>query len=163
MAAVHEISSDHFREVIGHFATGVAVITTIQDGESFGTTASAVTSLSLEPPMLLVCLNQDSATGRAIAEAGIYAVNVLTEAQSEMARHFAVKGPDKFAHLEVERGAWGEPLLTGALARIECRVVEEVVGGTHVVFIAKVEHAEIGDGTPLAYFRGAFGRLEVSG
>jgi flavin reductase (DIM6/NTAB) family NADH-FMN oxidoreductase RutF len=113
--------------------------------------------------MLLVCLNQDSNTGRAVAESGVYAVNVLTDEQAEIAEHFAVKGPDKFAALKTEKGVWGEPLLAGALATIECRVVEKVVGGTHVVFIAMVEKAEVGWGAPLAYFRGAFGRLEVAG
>src|SRR6266702_1750266 len=106
MALTPSVSSNHFREVIGHFASGVTVITTAHDGEPFGTTASAVTSLSLEPPMLLICLSQDSNTGRAVAESGIYAVNVLTDEQAQIAEHFAVKGPDKFATLKTEKGVW---------------------------------------------------------
>src|SRR5207249_3821850 len=108
--------------------------------QPFGTTASAVSSLSLDPPMLLVCLNKTSSTGQAIAAARHFAVNILGEGQADAAMRFAGKG-DKFAGLKIVRGAAGEPLLADALANLECRVVEAVTGGTHTVFLAEVEHA----------------------
>lgn len=159
---VASVSSKEFREIIGHFASGVTVITTAHDGEWFGTTASAVSSLSLEPPMLLVCMNKDSSTGQAIAASGVYAVNILTEDQPDIATRFATKGEDKFTSVATREGEWGEPLIEDALATVECRVVEPVEGGTHVVFIAEVQHASAAEGAPLAYFRGGFGRLQLA-
>ena len=154
------LSSKEFRDIIGRFASGVTVITAQHDGRLLGTTASAVSSLSLEPPMLLVCLNKTSTTGQGIAQAGRFAVNILAEDQADAAMQFASKG-DKFAGVNVLYGAGGEPLLEDALANLECRVVEEVTGGTHSVFLAEVEHATGRQGAPLAYFRGQFGRLEL--
>jgi flavin reductase (DIM6/NTAB) family NADH-FMN oxidoreductase RutF len=123
------VSADEFRDVISHFATGVTVITAVDAGERFGSTASAVSSLSLEPPMLLVCLNRQSATGACVSRAGRFAVNILDEHQGELAKRFASKSPDKFAGIATTEGGSGEPLLGGALAHVECRVVEEVSGG----------------------------------
>jgi flavin reductase (DIM6/NTAB) family NADH-FMN oxidoreductase RutF/DNA-binding GntR family transcriptional regulator len=155
------LSSDEFRDIIGRFASGVTVITAQHEGTPYGTTASAVSSLSLEPPMLLVCLNKTSATGQVIAQARHFAVNILAEGQADAAMRFAGKG-DKFAGAAIVRGVAGEPLLADALANLECRVVEEVTGGTHSVFLAEVEHATGRQGAPLAYFRGQFGRLELA-
>jgi 4-nitrophenol 2-monooxygenase / 4-nitrocatechol 4-monooxygenase, reductase component len=163
--AVHApaLSSEQFRDAIGHFATGVTVITTQHDEQRHGTTASAVSSLSLEPPMLLVCLNKTSATGAAIAATQAFAVNVLAHGQDELAKRFAIKHPDRFAGVAVADGHTGVPLLADALAHFECRVAEQVTGGTHVVFIAEVHAARTREGVaPLAYFRGQFGRLELA-
>jgi 4-nitrophenol 2-monooxygenase / 4-nitrocatechol 4-monooxygenase, reductase component len=155
------LSSDEFRDIIGRFASGVTVITAQHEDSRYGTTASAVSSLSLDPPMLLVCLNRSSSTQQAIASAGHFAVNILAEGQADEAMRFAGKG-DKFAGVNVLEGTTGEPLLADALANLECRVVEEVTGGTHSVFLAEVEHATGRQGAPLAYFRGKFGRLELA-
>jgi flavin reductase (DIM6/NTAB) family NADH-FMN oxidoreductase RutF/DNA-binding FadR family transcriptional regulator len=154
------LDSNEFRDIIGRFASGVTVITVDHDDQSYGTTASAVCSLSLEPPMLLVCLNKASSTGQAIAAARHFAVNILGEGQADAAMRFAGKG-DKFAGQRVVRGVAGQPLLGDALANLECRVVEEVTGGTHTVFLGEVEYATGRHGAPLAYFRGQFGRLEL--
>ncbi|MBV9193490.1 MAG: flavin reductase [Solirubrobacterales bacterium] len=157
-----QLSPEEFRDAIGHFASGVTVITAAQGGRRFGSTASAVSSLSLEPPMLLVCLNRQSATGRAVAEAGHFAVNVLSQDQGALARQFASKADDKFAGLDVTPGERGVPLLADALAHYECRVAEHVTGGTHSVFLAEVHAVRTREGeAPLAYFRGEFGRLEL--
>jgi flavin reductase (DIM6/NTAB) family NADH-FMN oxidoreductase RutF/DNA-binding GntR family transcriptional regulator len=155
------LSSEEFRDIIGRFASGVTVITAQHEDRRHGTTASAVSSLSLDPPMLLVCLNRSSSTRQAIAAARHFAVNILAEGQADEAMRFARKG-DKFAGVKVLEGTTGEPLLEDALANLECRVVEEVTGGTHSVFLAEVEHATGRQGTPLAYFRGKFGRLELA-
>ena len=155
------LTSDEFRDVIGHFASGVTVITTAVEGKRYGTTASAVTSLSIEPPMVLICMNETSSTGNAVVQAGTFAMNILAEGQTDMAKHFASKAPDKFEHCFVVEGPMGLPLLGDALASLECRVTEQVRGGTHIVFLAEVHTATARTGAPLAYFRGQFGRLEL--
>lgn len=156
------LTPEEFRDVISHFASGVTVITAVSDGRWYGTTASAVTSLSLEPPMLLICMSKQSETGRAVAAAGRFGVNILGADQVDLARRFAQKGGDKFDGVAVTPGHWGEPLFEEALATLECRVTEETTGGTHYVFLAEVENASARGGAPLAYFRGEFGRLELT-
>src|SRR3954449_12387486 len=156
------LTSDEFREVISHFASGVTVITALDEERAYGTTASAVASLSLEPPMLLVCMNKQSETGRAVAASQCFGVNILGADQVDLAERFAQKGGDKFAGVPVTEGKWGEPLFEEALATLECRVAEETTGGTHYVFLAEVESGAARGGTPLAYFRGEFGRLELT-
>src|SRR3954469_12986975 len=110
--------------------------------------------------MLLICMNKQSSTGAAVAAAGRFAVNILSEDQPDEAVRFARKGDDKFDGVAISEGDLGVPLLANALATCECRTVEEVTGGTHTVFLAEVERASARPGAPLAYFRGQFGRLE---
>jgi flavin reductase (DIM6/NTAB) family NADH-FMN oxidoreductase RutF len=157
-----DLTPDEFRDMISHFASGVTVITALHDGRRYGTTASAVTSLSLEPPMLLICLNRQSETGRAVAGAGHFAVNILGADQIGLAQRFARKGGDKFDGVPVSEGLWGEPLLDEVLATLECRVAEQTAVATHYVFMAEVVSGAARAGTPLAYFRGQFGRLELT-
>ena len=162
MTEARSLTPDEFREVISHFASGVTVITAVHDGRAYGTTASAVTSLSLEPPMLLICMNKQSETGRAVAASRHFGVNILGANQADLAERFAQKGGDKFAGVPVSAGKWGEPLFEQALATLECTVAEETTGGTHYVFLAEVESGRARGGTPLAYFKGEFGRLELT-
>jgi 4-nitrophenol 2-monooxygenase / 4-nitrocatechol 4-monooxygenase, reductase component len=157
------LDAELFRKVMGHFASGVTVVTARHEGIDHGMTANAVSSLSLEPPMLLVCVNSETATAAAIAGAGAFGVNILNEHQGEVAERFAGRhSPSKFERLAISRGELGSPLLEDGLARIECGVKEEVTGGTHTVFLGEVRHAEALPGAPLAYFRGEFGRIESS-
>lgn len=154
-----------FRHVIGHFASGVTVITAAEDGVRYGMTASAVSSLSLEPPMLLVCLNHRTRTQAVVSRTQRFAVNILGEEHGPVAERFAlptsnVQDGDKFAGLTVHTGRLGTPLLADALARVECRVTRAVTGGSHRVFLGEVVHAEAGDGAPLTYYRGRFGRFQ---
>jgi flavin reductase (DIM6/NTAB) family NADH-FMN oxidoreductase RutF len=160
-ARATQLDPELFRRVIGHFASGVTVVTARHDQTDHGMTANAVSSLSLEPPMLLVCVNTSTATAAAIEGSGAFGVNILHEHQGEVAERFAGRhSPEKFERLEVSHGDLGSPLLDDALARIECGVKEQVSGGTHTVFIGEVRHAEALPGAPLAYFRGEFGRIE---
>lgn len=152
------VSGEEFRDLMGRFASGVTVVTTVVDGTPYGTTASAVTSVSLIPPTLLICMNRQSLTGQAIARSRHFAVNVLAEDQGELADHFATKGSG-FAGLQITPGGRGAPLLGHALATFECHVTDEVVAGTHVVLIGSVERASGRQGLPLAYFRGRQSRL----
>jgi flavin reductase (DIM6/NTAB) family NADH-FMN oxidoreductase RutF len=160
-AAVAACDSERYRHVIGHFATGVTVITSHHAGTDFGATASAVTSLSLEPPSLLVCLNRSTSTESAIRESKSFVVNILRADQGELARRFATKQADKFAGLSLKRTGRGDPALPGTLARIDCLVRDIVAGGTHSVVVGEVAFAEAASGDPLAYYRGQFGRLEA--
>ena len=153
------MGTDPYREAAGHFTTGVAVVTTLHEGRRFGVTASAVSSVSLEPPTLLVCLNRRLATRDALVAAGRFAVNVLREDQAELAVRFATPAEDKFAGVELVEGAYGVPLIAGALARLECTVADPVDAATHTVFLAQVTGVEVSAGGPLAYFRGSFGRF----
>jgi len=150
-----------FRQVIGNFASGVTVITAREHDTNYGLTASAVTSLTLEPPMLLVCINKNTGTQAVISRIRTFGVNILNQDQAHLAYQFAKPQSDKFQGVDLSYGSLGVPLLTGALARIECRVAADVEAGTHRVFLAEVDRAEANQGTPLTYFRGTFGRFEM--
>jgi 4-nitrophenol 2-monooxygenase / 4-nitrocatechol 4-monooxygenase, reductase component len=156
-----ELDRDLFREVIGHFMSGVTVITTTRDGRDYGMTASAMTSLSLDPPMLLVCLNRRSKTQEAITHSGSFGVSVLAEGQDQLAKQFSRPAPDKFAGIPVTRTVGGVPLIRDALAVFDCEVSNDLVGETHHVFLARVRSAVARPGAPLAYFRGTFGRVAL--
>lgn len=154
------VSSEEFRNVISHFTSGVSVITVRDEEVDYGITASAVSSVSLEPPMLLVCANKSTGTCHAISKKGSFTVNILAEHQSELAMQFARANTVKFKDVNMSYGELGNPVLNDTLAQIECRVVEEVTGGTHSVFLAEVQKANAEDGDPLAYFKGKFGQFK---
>jgi len=156
------VEAAHFRHVVGHLASGVTVVTTSNRGKDFGMTASSVTSLSVDPPLMLVCINNAVPTALAIAESGKYVVNVLDQDQGVLAQQFSVASDDKFRSVGVRNGQLGLPMLDDALAHIECEVEEQVAGGTHSIFIGHVVSATVSDGQPLTYFRGGFGRFEFS-
>jgi flavin reductase (DIM6/NTAB) family NADH-FMN oxidoreductase RutF len=113
------VDRERFRSVMSHFASGVTIITTRHEGIDYGLTASAVSSLSLDPPMLLICVNKASNTRDAIAKSQVFAVNILRENQSEVAKHFASSRPDKFGGVSVSYEALGVPLLGDVLATLE--------------------------------------------
>ena len=163
-AALPAFDSTVFRNVIGTITSGVIVLTTRDDGGDHGMTISAICSLSMEPPMLLVCLNMNSRTQQAVMSAGQFAVHVLDHQQAWIAERFARPSTgDKFDGIAVGSGTLIDvPVLTDALAVVECQVSEAVRGGTHRVFLSKVLHAEAREGSPLAYFRGKFGRFELA-
>ena len=154
------VDHDVFRDVIGRFASGVTIISTRTQSTDHGTTASAVTSLSVDPPMLLICMNRASETGRAVHASGRFVVNILGEEQADIAARFARKGRGKFEGVSIDRGIEDLPRLAQALGHLECRVAETADGGTHTVFLSHVEHASAVEGSPLTYYRGRFGRFE---
>ncbi|KMY53315.1 hypothetical protein AC623_04345 [Bacillus sp. FJAT-27231] len=156
------VSSEEFRNVISHFASGVSIITVREDDVDYGITASAVSSVSLEPAMLLVCANKSTGTCHAISKAGSFTVNILAEHQDGLAMQFARANTEKFKDVNMSYGELGNPVLHDTLAQIECRVVEEVTGGTHSVFLAEVQKAEAASGDPLVYFKGKFGQFKQS-
>jgi len=161
VASPAHCDAEAFRLTMGHFASGVTIITARDGGVDYGVTANAVTSVSLEPAMLLVCLNRKSRTQAAVSRSGVFAVNILEESQGELAVGFATSRPEKFAGVDLHYGKLGSPLLEGALAHLECWVIEAVAAGTHEIYLAGVHSAEHFPGEPLAYFRGRFGQLDL--
>ncbi len=156
------IEPDAFRRIMGSFATGVAVVTTsdVDTGEPYGLTANAVASVSLDPPLLLACIALDADTHDFIRRAGYFAVNILEESQAGLAERFAseIEG-GKFEGVPHRRAASGAPLLDGALAWADCRVWAAYPGGDHTIFVGAVLGGGVGDGRPLLYHRGTFGRF----
>jgi 3-hydroxy-9,10-secoandrosta-1,3,5(10)-triene-9,17-dione monooxygenase reductase component len=159
-----EVSPAALREAMGHFATGVTVITSAgPDGEPVGTTANAVTSLSLEPPLVLVCFDLKSATLDAVRGHGAFAVNVLGHRQRHLSANFARRGLaaawDEVRH---HRGPTGSPRLAGVIAVIECTVEHSLPGGDHEIIIGRVQHVETNaDGAaPLLFWRGKYTSIE---
>lgn len=138
------IDGEVFRDVIGRFASGVTVITARCDGANYGMTASAVSSLSLEPPQLLICVNRSNSTHRAISASGAFAVNILDEAQAEVAATFASRVTDKFGAIGHGEGTLDLPVLPDALAVLECTLADKLIGGTHEVFVGQVRYARAG-------------------
>jgi 3-hydroxy-9,10-secoandrosta-1,3,5(10)-triene-9,17-dione monooxygenase reductase component len=148
------------RRVMATFCTGVTIITTRDDaGRPFGLTANAVTSVSLIPPLLLVCVDRTAESHAHFLTSKVFVVNVLSEEQEALSRRFAVSGGDKFADVGCRPGRLGVPVLDGTLAHLECRIVETHEGGDHVIHIGEVEHAELHSGRPLLFFQGRYGRL----
>jgi flavin reductase (DIM6/NTAB) family NADH-FMN oxidoreductase RutF len=154
--AVDELA---FREAIAHFATGVTVITTTHEGKPAGMTASAVASLSLDPVLPLVCINNRLPTHSAIETSRRFVVNVLGEGQEDLALRFARPAPDKFAGVELEPDE-DLPVLADAIAHFVCDVHERFPGGDHSIFTGLVrECATVRGKRPLLYFRSSFGSL----
>ena len=149
-----------FREAIGHFATGVTVITTLHDGKPAGMTASAVASLSLDPVLLLVCIANRLPTHTAIEGARRFVVNVLGEGQEDLALRFAKPSPDKFAGVALD-ASYELPVLGDAIAHFLCDVHESFPGGDHSIITGLVRECDAKSGTrPLLYFRSGFGALQ---
>lgn len=154
------IDPAEYRRVVGHFATGVVVVTGVRyDGAPVGLTVSAFTSVSLDPTLVLVCLDEGSETRRWIGAGGRFAVNVLRAGREAEARRFATAGADRFAGVGWRAEATGAPVLDDALAWLDCRVREVLPGGDHTVFLGEVVACDAHEGAPLLYYRGGFGRL----
>jgi len=153
---------DHteLRRVMGCFATGVTVITTRdQGGRPYGLTANAVTSLSLEPPLLLICVDRKAETYPHFFDSKIFVLNILREDQEDVSRRFAKTGGEKFTGVSYRIGHLDTPVLEGTLGHVECRIIETLEGGDHVIHIGEVQHAEAGEGRPLLFFRGKYHKL----
>lgn len=152
------VSSAAFREIMGSFPTGVTVITARDAaGDPVGLTANAVSSVSLDPPQLLICLGRDRFTARTISDSGRFAVNFLGSDQQAVAERFASRLDDKFSGLAVAEGELGVPLIAGALAYAECHVMKTIETGDHLIFVGLVRRGEVGGGVPLMFFRRHYG------
>ncbi len=154
------VTQAEFRKALGCFATGVTVITVDQEGEVHGMTANAFASVSLDPPLVLVCVDQRARTHAHLHARQRFGVNVLAENQQAISEYYARatannQRPEE-AGAHFERTAHGTPRLRGALAYLECRLHTTHDAGDHTIFIAAVEEALVREGKPLLYFRGKY-------
>jgi flavin reductase (DIM6/NTAB) family NADH-FMN oxidoreductase RutF len=151
------LSPDRFRKALAAYPTGVTVITAVGPDGPSGATANAVTSLSLEPPMMLACLDRDSRTLASVRAAGRFGVNALAAGERDLARRFAAKDPgnEKWAGVAFSEQA-GCPRIEGALVWVACELREEIDGGDHVILTGSALEAESNPGDPLLFHRGDY-------
>ena len=149
-----------FREVLGHFATGITIVTALEEGVPVGFTCQSFAALSLDPPMVLLAPARSSTSWPRIAKAGAFCVNILEERQEALCRAFALSGGDKFDGVAWSPGITGSPVIDGSLAVVECRLGEIFDGGDHELVIGHVVTMAIGEGSPLLFYRSGFGRFD---
>lgn len=157
----HEVDAAALREVMSHFATGVTIVTARWEGRDHGMTATAVASVTLEPPTVLACLNRNSTTHKAVTSTGSFVICILNEEQAGLVGRFASASDRKFADIPVTRTPRGEPVLAGSLASLECRVVAAYNAGTHEIVLGELVSVHIHSGAPLIYYRRETGRFET--
>jgi 3-hydroxy-9,10-secoandrosta-1,3,5(10)-triene-9,17-dione monooxygenase reductase component len=149
--------SQRFRRALGTFPTGVTIITTTDaSGNDVGVTVNSFNSVSLSPPLVLWSLDHKSASFAAFAQAGHFAIHVLAGEQDDLARRFSLKGVDRFAGLNLGRGADGMALIEGCAARFECRMAAQYAGGDHTIFLGEVLRFEHHEREPLLFKHGRF-------
>ena len=149
-----------FRAVLGHFATGVAIITAIDDGEPVGMAANSFTSVSLDPPLVLFCAAKSSSTWPRIHNSGAFTVNILGAHQEDVSRLFATRGADRFGSVSWHVGVGGSPVLDDELAYLDCRIEAEHEAGDHIIVVGRVLDLGIAaDASPLLFHRGAYSKL----
>jgi flavin reductase (DIM6/NTAB) family NADH-FMN oxidoreductase RutF len=158
------VSQAEFRKAMGSFATGVTVITVDYEGEVHGMTANAFASVSLDPMLVLVCVDHKARTHTHLHARKRFGVNVLAENQRAVSEYYADPNPDhRYAEREAkarfDRTQHGTPVLHGALAYLECRLHTAQDAGDHTIFIAEVEDVVVRAGDPLLYFRGEYRKI----
>ncbi len=152
----------HFRAVLGHFATGIVVITGAPDGVPAGLTCQSFVSLSLDPPLVAFCPSKRSNSWRRIAGSGAFCANVLNEDQEDISRVFATSGADKFQGLGWRPGKTGSPILQDVLAFVDCRIEARYDAGDHDIIVGRVVDLEAAArGRPLLSYRGGYGRFDA--
>jgi len=155
------IDDAQFKHALSHFASGITIVTTEHKGTDYGLTVASFASLSLSPPLVLVCISKSSSSHEPIMASGKFGVSILGGDQEAVSGRFASRGGDKFAGLDVRRGTLGVPLVGNALATLECRVKDQVVGGDHSIFIGEVVDTQTREGAPLLYFRAAYREMRL--
>jgi flavin reductase (DIM6/NTAB) family NADH-FMN oxidoreductase RutF len=159
------IDAAGYRRIIGRFATGVTVVTTANEGRLHGITANAVCSVSLDPLLLLVCVDKEAHAHDELIAAGRFGVNILAEGQEELSNLFATKAEPEQGSLRgvsYRLGPEGTPVLEGALAYLECTVEDRCPGGDHTIFIGQVLGGEmLREAPPLLFYQGAYRRLQA--
>lgn len=155
------LDSDTFRSVLGRFASGVTILTARDDaGRDHGMTVSAFCSISLQPPLVLACIDHAASMHALLLTHPRFGVNILSSSQEAYSRRFADEADDRFDGIAYRRGDSGVVLLEDALAHLECRVAAHHDAGDHTLFVAEVERAEPREGRPLLYYRGGYAQLE---
>ena len=147
------------RRIMGTFATGVTVVTTRTGDDLHGMTANAVTSLSLDPPLVLVAVDKESQSHQSIRGGNCFAVNILRDTQEEISQQFAQPGPKDFSSVPHRSGTTGAPILSDAIGYVDCQLREILPGGDHDIFVGEIVAGGTGEGEPLLYFGGKYRRL----
>lgn len=151
------VTNEEFRAALGRFASGVTVVTSRDAaGVDHGITVSAFSSVSLDPPLVLICIEKTAGSHHVFIESKRFAVNILTAAQQDVSDRFAFRLEDKFEGIGLTRGEGGVPLISDCLAHIECSVVNEFEGGDHTIFVGRIENIRTTDGEPLIYWIGRY-------
>jgi flavin reductase (DIM6/NTAB) family NADH-FMN oxidoreductase RutF len=154
------VTSDEFRRACGRFPSGVTIATVLDpQGGPHGLTVSSFTSVSLEPPLVLICLGHAVTVIEYFRAAKHFGINVLAADQRALSERFARKGADRFDGLSWDRGETGVPLIPGALSQIECAVRDRVTAGDHDIFIGEMLHARVRDNEPLIHFASRYRQL----
>ena len=156
------VSIEDFKKALQLWASGVSVVTTYSEKlGNQGMTVTAFSSVSVEPPQILVCLNSQADTGQGIDESQHFAVNILSAEQQGVSNQFAggSSQEERFANTPWQMGTTGVPVLTESLMSLECKVVEKVLAGTHWIVIGEVQHSVCRTGEPLLYYRGGYRQL----
>lgn len=155
------IDPDSFRAVLGRFASGVTVVTTrSDDGRDHGMTVSAFCSLSLEPPLVIACIEHGASLHHLLRPGQPFAVNILAAGQEALSRRFSGPDPNRFDGIGFARGQHDVALLDDALAQLECHVEALHPGGDHTICVGRVVTAELCSERPLLYYRGGYAQLE---
>ena len=151
------VDEQRFRQALGHFATGVTIVT-MRDrgGQPQGLTANSLTSVSLDPPLVLVCIDRRISAYPVMQEVEGWVVNILAADQEELSRRFATPDIDKFDGVAFESGAYGAPLIGGALATLAVRSYARHDGGDHEIFVGEVTDVDFHDGEPLVFYKGMY-------
>lgn len=151
------VSKEEFKKALACFPSGVTVVTTVDSkGVPHGLTVSAFCSVSLDPPLVLICIENETRSQPAFERAGKFVVNILAREQADVSRHFASPRDERFAGIEYRTNQHAIPILNGAVAAIECSVKSSCDGGDHTIFVGLVESAETRNGTPLVYSGGEY-------
>ena len=156
------IGKDEFRAALSRFPSGVTIVTTKDaSGRFHGITVSAFSSVSLKPPMILVCIEKTTGSHYAFQESEFFVVNFLAEGQEDLSNRFASQIPDKFDGIGYRFGIGEIPVLEAALVTLECRLAYAYDGGDHTIFVGLVEKSNVVDGRPLIYWHGDYRKLET--
>lgn len=155
---VQSVTADDFKKALRTFSSGVTVVT-LRDGDTLhGITVSAFSSLSLDPPLVLVCVDKGATAHDSFARAGKFVVNILAESQEDVSNNFASRAEDKFDKATWHEGVLGIPVIDGALGVVECLLHESLPGGDHTIFVGRVVASSASEGRPLLYGQGGYRR-----
>ena len=147
------------RRIMGRFAAGVTVVTTRVGDQLAGMTANAVTSLSLDPPLVLLCVDKRAAFLGALKESRAYAMNIIAEEQEALSRRFAQKGPKEFHDIALTTAVTGSPIFADALGWLDCKVADILPGGDHEIFLGEILAGDCRDGRPLLFYSGNYAKI----
>lgn len=147
------------RRIMGCFATGVTVVTAVAGGEARGMTANAVTSLSLDPPLVMVAVDKGAQMHAHLTASRQFALNILSEDQEALSVQFARPGPKDFSNVASTAGRTGSPVFADALGHVECLLVDVLRTGDHDIFVGEIVAGDAGEGRPLLFYRGKYSRM----